>query len=201
MGKVCISPGNIKMGSISSVSLPAYKTCAGDAPCYDLCYAAKMMRFRKNVKNSYENNLDILTSDPEEYWRQVEAAIMVARFFRFHVSGDIVDEDYLKHMVDIAARNSHCEILCFTKKYSLINKWIDKWNFIPDNLHIVFSVWKDYPYDNPYHLPEAHVRYKGGYTTANEEAFLCNGDCLGCATAGDGCWNLKSDEQVVFNQH
>ena len=40
---------------------------------------------------------------------------MLSRFFRFHVSGDIPNTTYLCRMVEVAKRNRHCEILCFTK--------------------------------------------------------------------------------------
>lgn len=43
---------------------------------------------------------------------------MLSRFFRFHVSGDIPNTTYFHIMMEVAKRNSHCEILCFTKKYS-----------------------------------------------------------------------------------
>ena len=44
----------------------------------------------------------------------------------FHVSGDIPDADYLLHMVSIAQRNPHCEILCFTKKFSMVKNIKDR---------------------------------------------------------------------------
>lgn len=199
--KVSISPGNIKMGAIASVSLPPYDTCPHDAPCFKLCYAGKITRLRKNVKNAYNRNLKILISDDASYWNQVENAISKERFFRFHVSGDIVDMNYLVNMVGIAERQPQCNILCFTKQYAMVNEWIKRGNTIPKNLHIVFSVWKNYECPNPYKLPEAHVLFKDGMTTANELAFKCSGNCQRCANTDSGCWNLKYGEQVVFPQH
>ena len=84
-----VSPGNDKMGRIPSVSLPAIVTCRNGCPCADKCYAHKLERLRPTVRNAYKSNLELLNSDPDTYWREVEAAIMTTRFFRFHVSGDI----------------------------------------------------------------------------------------------------------------
>ena len=198
---VKISSGNSKMGSIRSVSLPSGLTCRNDCECYKKCYAKKFENMRPSVKNAYKNNYMVLKEQPNTYWREVEASIMMSRFFRFHVSGDIPDESYFKHMVDIASRNNHCEILCFTKKYSIINSFISSGNKIPDNLHIIFSAWRGLYCDNPYSLPEAHVRYRDGTTTAKSTAKECGGNCTRCATTDGGCWTIKNGEQVVFNEH
>lgn len=201
MSKVSISRGNSKMGSIPSVSLPAGLTCRGDCECTKKCYARKIERLRASVRNAYRNNYDLLTESPDIYWREVTASVMMSRYFRFHVSGDIVDDDYLAHIVDIAKQNPHCEILCFTKKYSIVNRYLDKYQILPTNLHIIMSAWKGLTMDNPYKLPEAHVRYRDGSTTASNKAIECGGNCTECAVTDGGCWTLKTGEQVVFNEH
>lgn len=198
---VSISSGNVKMGKISSVSLPVGKTCRPDAPCYKKCYARRMEYRRSTIKNAYQKNLDLLENDPDAYWREVEGVIMLSRFFRFHVSGDIPDRDYLEHMMAIAERNPHCEILCFTKKYELVNEYLDDGFSIPENMHMVFSVWSGLSMENPHGLPEAHVKYKDGSTTAREDAVPCGGNCTTCASTNCGCWVLKNGQQVVFNEH
>lgn len=116
---VSISRGNSKLGAIPSVSLPAGTTCRTDCECSRKCYAKKLERLRPSVRDAYRRNYELLKKHPDTYWREVEASIMMSRFFRFHVSGDIIDGEYLQHMVAIANRNPHCEILCFTKKYSM----------------------------------------------------------------------------------
>lgn len=197
---VSISPGNIKMGSIASVSLPSWITCRM-CGCWAKCYGHKLELLRPNVADAYMKNLEILQKDPDTYWREVEAAIMVSRFFRFHVSGDIPDMDYLNRMVEVSARNHHCEILCFTKKYELVNEFIDHGGVIPENLHMIFSGWTGLEMVNPYSFPEAHVRYRDGSTTARDDALPCGGNCTECAKTDGGCWVLKPGQQVVFNEH
>lgn len=200
MGTVKISPGNSKLGAIPSVSLPSVLTCRVCA-CQKKCYARKLERMRKSVAAAYAHNLSILQNDPDVYWREVEAAIMMSRFFRFHVSGDIPDMDYLIQMVDVSARNQHCQILCFTKKYELVNEHIEKHGPLPNNLHMIFSGWVGLDMVNPFSLPEAHVRYRDGSTTAAPGAKDCGGNCTECAVTDGGCWSLKTGEQVVFKEH
>lgn len=222
MGTVKISKGNSKLGAIPSVSLPSVKTCRHCA-CQEKCYAKKLERLRPSVRNAYQHNLDVLNSDPETYWREVEASVMMSRFFRFHVSGDIPSGEYFCKMVEIAKRNPHCQILCFTKKYEIVNTYIEQFEVlkysklvfpdcmmgatggeepvIPSNLHIIFSGWVGLDMVNPFSLPEAHVRYRGGSTTARDDAIECNGNCTECALTEGGCWNLQKGQQVVFNEH
>lgn len=215
MSNVKISPGNSKMGSIKSISLPAVVTCR-QCDCHKKCYAKKLERLRPNVANAYQNNLEILKNEPERYWREVEAAIMTSRYFRFHVSGDIPDDNYFCRMISIAWRNPHCEILCFTKRYEIVNNYITDYlkglyqgkifdgmldQIIPKNIHIIYSGWVGLEMANPFSLPEAHVRFRDGTTTAADHAFECGGNCTECAVVGEGCWSLKQGQQVIFNEH
>lgn len=188
------------MGAIPSVSLPSIKTCR-ECGCNTKCYARRIERLRKTVANAYETNLTILNTDPDTYWREVEATIMMSRYFRFHVSGDIPDMDYLAKMVDIAVRQKHCEILCFTKKFEIVNDYLSSNGVFPDNLHIILSGWVGLDLVNPFLLPEAHVRFRDGTTTAKEDAIECGGNCTDCAVTDSGCWTLQKGEQVIFNEH
>lgn len=197
---VKISQGNSKLGKIPSVSLPAGLTCRGDCECAKKCYALKLERLRPAVREAYAHNYKLLLNDPNTYWREVEASIMMSRFFRFHVSGDIPDKEYFENMVAVAQKNPHCEILCFTKKYSIVNEYLED-SALPENLHIIFSAWRNMEMQNPFHLPEAHVKYRDGSTTANDRAQECPGNCSECAIIDGGCWSLKGGEQVVFNEH
>ena len=200
MGTVKISKGNSKLGAIPSVSLPSIKTCRNCA-CQEKCYAQKLERLRPAVRNAYQHTLEVWLKDPETYWREVEASIMMSRFFRFHVSGDIPSFKYLVNMVAIAKRQPHCEVLCFTKKYNLVNEFIEQGGELPSNLHMIFSGWVGLEMANPFSLPEAHVRYRDGSTTAREDAIECSGNCTECALTEGGCWNLQKGQQVIFNEH
>ena len=201
MGLLKVSPGNSKMGSLASVSLPAVITCRKDCKCAAKCYAKKLERLRPTVRAAYQSNLTLLNSDPSTYWREVEATVMMNRFFRFHVSGDIPDAGYLRKMIGVAERNPHCQILCFTKRDDLVNRWLDGGGVLPENLHLILSQWKGMVVRNPYNLPEAHVRYRDGSTTATHDMVPCLGNCADCARTCGGCWSLKPGQQVVFHEH
>lgn len=198
---VSISKGNMKMGGIPSVSLPAGITCRGDCECTSICYALKIERIRPSVRKAYGANLAILRNAPEIYWREVEQAIKMARFFRFHVSGDIPDVAYFCNMVEVARRNPHCEILCFTKRYEIVNRVMASGVTLPSNLHVLFSAWRGLRMENPFNLPTAHVSYRDGTTTAGPQAQECGGNCTGCALTNGGCWGLKRGQEVVFHEH
>lgn len=201
---VSISRGNRKMGAIPSVSLPPVKTCAAGCPCAKKCYAVKMCRIYKNVKASYENNLEILESNPAKYWEDVLQAVKMSRYFRFHVSGDIPNMEYFQNMVSIAARNPHCEILAFTKCYDIVNGYLDTHNgILPGNLHVIFSMWDsawNTRIHNPYDLPKSAVIFKSGCNPTEYEK-ICGGNCFECACQGVGCWTLKNGETIAFYEH
>lgn len=200
---VSISRGNAKMGAIPSISLPALITCSPEACkcCGKKCYAHKIAKLRpKTVGAAYQRNLDILKENPEQFWREVNAAVAVTRFFRFGVSGDIYDYDYFDNMVKVARNNKDTQILCFTKQFDIVNEWL-KSHRLPKNLHVIFSAWRGMEMNNPNNLPEAHVFYKDGYTTAGDGAKLCTGNCFECSINKANCWSLKKGEAVVFKEH
>lgn len=200
---VCISRSNIKMGNIPSVSLPPVVSCNPKACkfCAKKCYARKISKLRPSVKQSYERNLKILLEEPKKYWREVNAQVALTTYFRFHVAGDIYDIFYLMNMVEVARNNPHCQILCFTKQYSSVNTYLQIHKYFPENLHIIFSIWRGLDCENPFNLPEAHVFYKDGFTTASDGAKYCSGNCTDCAIEGKNCWTLQKGEQIIFKEH
>lgn len=158
-----------------------------------------MCRIYKNVKESYNRNLEILNNNPTEYWNQISDALCTSRFFRFHVSGDIPTYDYFIKMVEIVRNNPHCDVLVFTKRFGFVNKALDNGMEIPSNLHILFSEWEGMTMNNPYNLPVAHVIFKGNNPESNWN--ICTGNCLECAKNNKNCWALKNGEHVAFHEH
>lgn len=199
MNKISISKGNSKMGEIKSVSLPPIITCAKNCTCAKKCYAAKLCRIRKNVKESYNRNLDILMTNPESYWSQVDDALATSRFFRFHVAGDIPNYQYFLDMVETVRNNPHCDVLVFTKQYDTVNRALDNLVEIPSNLHILFSEWTGMELNNPYNFPVAHVIFKGEKPKENWN--ICTGNCLECAKKKANCWALGIGKHVAFHEH
>ena len=147
---VSISKGNSKMGAIPSVSLPACITCNPNAPCFKLCYAAKITRLYKTVKSAYDRNLSVLEENPALYWEEVKQGAQMARYFRFHVSGDIPTTEYFAQMVRLARELPKTSFLAFTKQYNIVNQFLNDGGTIPENLKIIFSNWGSWKCENPY---------------------------------------------------
>ena len=196
---VSISKGNAKMGAIPSVSLPACITCNPNAPCFKLCYAVKIARRYKQSRAAYQNNLDILNNDSSAYWWQIKAAAMVTRYFRYHVSGDIPNADYLVQMIKLAKELPNTNFLAFTKQYYIVNQFLKDGGTIPANLKIIFSNWGAWKCENPYNLPECEVILKNSEPAPNWK--ICGGNCTECACRGIGCWELKNGETIAIYQH
>lgn len=121
------------------------------------------------------------------------------RFFRWHVSGDIVDIDYLRHMVKIAEELPHTMFLAFTKQYDIVNQFVAEGGSIPNNLKIIFSAWKGFPMNNPYDFPTSEVIFKD--TEIQDSWKICGGNCSTCACRGVGCWELQKGETIAFYKH
>jgi hypothetical protein len=197
--QVSISTGNRKMGQIPSVSLPPVITCKNCATCAKKCYAAKLCKIYPTVKAAYDRNLAILKADRDAYFTQVKAAAMVSRYFRFHVSGDIIDEDYLDRMNRIARELKGTEFLCFTKNYEDVNRYYET-HKKPRNLHLIMSLpFTGARINNPHNLPTAAVIMKGQEPAENWK--VCGGNCSECACRGVGCWELKKGETIAFYEH
>lgn len=203
---VSISNANSKMGAVASVSLLPFLTCPAccKGTCGPKCYAAKLANLRPSVLRAYAMNTAIWSADPEKYFRQVRAAMMGVRFFRFHVSGDIPTARYFVEMVAACKANPHCEVLCFTKKFGAVSNYVtvnsgNPAAAIPSNLHILFSGWSNLTPDNPYNFPETNVIEKGA--EPREDWKVCGGNCFNCACRGVGCWQASAGDTIAFPIH
>ena len=195
-----VSNTNTKLGaSILSINLPAGITCRADAPCRKSgCYAMKGHWLYKNVKNSLQENLDAYINNPSLYFDSIASQTALARFVRWHSSGDIVDAKYFEGMCKVARKNKATHYLCFTKKFEIINDFLASGKKIPKNLSVVFSAWSDWIPDNPYNLPTAYVYGKNfNNDMIPKDSIPCVGRCESC----QACWTLKKMMSVYFCKH
>jgi hypothetical protein len=151
------------------------------------------------VRKAYQNNLDILNNDFNDYFEQVKKAAQVTKYFRWHVSGDIPNAVYFKAMCITAKQCPDTHFLAFTKQYEIVNHYINVFGKIPDNLKIIFSAWGEQQPNNPHNLPVANVIFKG--TEPAPDWKICGGNCTECACRGIGCWELKNGEIIAFYEH
>lgn len=203
---VSISAGNIKMGAVPSVSLLPIMTCpaACRGTCAGDCYAAKIAALRPSVAAAYAKNTALAFIRPEQYWKEVRKAIAGARFFRYHVSGEILNKAYFAEMVRSAVDYPHCDILAFTKRFDAVNDWIRDNGPLPVNLHILFSGWENLVPENPHNLPETQVIPADASTAwwdLPDGWKVCGGNCFECATGCRGCFTAKSGETIAFKKH
>jgi len=199
--RVRTSNANSKMGNVASVSTLPFLTCPGCCrdTCGAKCYAAKLANLRPAVLTSYAINTALAMLKPKIYWQQVNAAVCAVRFFRFHVSGDIMNAEYFDNMVECANNNPHTEILVFTKQYKIVNDFISNGGEIPGNMHILFSGWSNLAPVNPYNLPETNVFRNESEIKDNWK--ICGGNCFNCACRGVGCWQANKGDTIAFKMH
>lgn len=189
--KMCISTGNRKIGRVLNVSLPPVLTCANCSECKYLCYDIKACLQYVNVVDARARNLAILRADRDEYFRRIDDKLSRRRtnkFFRWHVSGDIVDLDYLARMVDIARAHPDFVFWTYTKNYAVVNEYCRTRGgrvAIPENLSIMFSEWRGMPMVNPYGFPEFSVVFKDD--EHKPTGHYCPGNCDVCKATHRGC--------------
>ena len=195
--KVAISTGNDKLGMIPNVSLPPGKSCAGcEDVCYKGCYAKRPYRRYPVVRRAWDGNLEVAFADLGEYFRQIRESLeeKKMRFFRWHVGGDIISEEYFQGMVDMAVYFPEKNFLCFSKQYSIVNDYPYE---IPTNLIIIFSAWPGYEMENPKGFRVAWMQ-NGKETRIPEQHIECPGSCEDCGM----CWQInKIGMDVVFHKH
>lgn len=199
-----ISNAVSKLGiGIGTINLPAVSTCRADAPCRKGCYACKGNFTYKTVKSGLQKNLDAFIEDPNKFFNILhnQLEMIPYKFFRYHSSGDIVNERYLEGMCWLARKHKGTQFLCFTKKYELVNKYLNS-HRKPKNLVIVLSNWGEWVCDNPHNLPTAWVEF--GTETDKlipENSIKCHGKCAECINTSEHCWRIQKGESVYFHKH
>ena len=202
--EVKISTTNTKLGhQIPSINLPAILTCRHDAPCAKHnCYATRGNWLYPNVKASLQNNLALFVHNSNEYFNSIIRqlnGLTLYRYVRWHSSGDIVNKDYLMGMIKVAKKCKNTKFLCFTKKFEIVNEYLEEGK-LPKNLKIIFSAWdKEFKVPNPHNLSVAYVEFRKPEKTPEipEGAIECVGNCEACV----GCWGLKDGANVIFHEH
>lgn len=187
-----VSKGNTKV-PYGNVSLPPIKSCGNCKGCRTKCYALKSYRMYPSVRKSWDENLTLARQKPSEYFNMVRdyLAKKPHRFFRWHVSGDILNQRYLGEMFRIALEFPNVRFLAFTKMYHL--DYTDK----PANITIVFSAWPGQPIENKWNFPVSWVQ-DGTETRIPDNAMECPGNCGNCGA----CWELpKLGRDVFFHIH
>ena len=202
---VTLMQGNSKTGrNCYTVSLLPVIDCCNCSECKNHCYDVQHDVINDGCLHQRLINSAIHKADPDRYWFEIEEQVngLFVTELRINVGGDLSDDDF-DYINDMGKRNPQCDFLFFTKNYDGCNAWLDAHggNFV-SNVHPIYSRWPGMEMKNPYHIPESHILWADGTTTAPEfGAYFCGGNCSYCHFHKEGCWVLKKGDHVVFEAH
>lgn len=192
----CISSGNKKIGRVLNVSLAPIITCANCGKCLHYCYDIKAVLQYLNVLVARAKNTAMVMEDRDRFFQAIDKKCERRRknlFFRWHVSGDIVDMDYLERMIALARKYPEFTFWTYTKNYVLVNMYVKahggrRKEAIPENLSIMFSEWEGMDFLNPYNFPVFCCKM-GEDDNRHEwqKMHLCPGNCDICKETKRGC--------------
>jgi len=185
-----ISKGNRKIGRTHNFSMAPGHTCANCSECIHYCYDVKACWQYENVRKARAENTAMMKLDMLRTFAQIDAYISKRRthkYFRWHVSGDILSVEYFDCMVKIAKYHPDWIFWTYTKNYYAVNEWIKRngKSALPKNLSVMFSVWNGMPCPNPYGMPTFTCIMPGMQPAENE--WRCPGNCEACLQARRGC--------------
>lgn len=198
-----LQKGNEKTGvNCFTISLLPIIDCTNCSECKGTCYDINNVCRFKSVINDRARNSALHLADINRFWEEVNLQVK-ANFvtqLRINVGGDLTYDDF-KLLNNVAKENPHTDFLFFTKSYDDINRFLSEEKF-ESNVHSIISRWIGLECNNEFNLPESHVLFEDGSTTAPEYGSnYCKGNCSGCHMYKEGCWTLKNGESVIFKAH
>ena len=204
--RLALSRGNRKIGRCLNVSLMPGLACKNCLHCIGYCYDIKAcVQYARTVIDARVRNYVLAMYYRDEYFSRIDKACERRRtnkFFRWHVAGDILDYDYFVRMVEIARKYPDFTFWTYTKMYYIVNEWIRANGPLPDNFHVMFSVWDGMPTPNPYNMPVYVCRLKDGNKDMSDDQiyslYHCPGNCDICKAAGRGC---VAGESAYIDEH
>lgn len=182
-------------------------SCAGcDGNCKNVCYAKKyVQRFHNTCVKAYAENTILARFDCDRLFSEIQKAIdsTFVSVFRFHVSGEIISENYLNHIIDLASANPTVRFYTYTKRIDMVNKTSANRRF-PENLVILFSEFNN-EINNPFDFPV--FAYDDQTTNKYNDVFHCpavdkNGHETGITcSACKRCMFAKTGEKIAVYSH
>jgi hypothetical protein len=202
--EISMSNGNSKTGKAClNIAFPTC-VCREDAPCREGCYANKGCQQISKVQAAYYRNLRLYNDDPDNFFEQIYCKVKFSGLPKVRVfdSGDLPSYDFLERLVDVCKKTPDVKWMMFTKKYEIVNEYIDKNGDLPDNLNVLFSAWhKLWEVPNPHNIGVAYVDFNDKSLNPEfpKNAFVCPGRQTTCSACGV-CFSKKV-KAVVFHQH
>lgn len=185
-----ISKGNRKIGQTHNFSIAPVLTCANCSRCKHYCYDLKAVLQYPNVLKARAENTAMMLQDMDGTFAQIDNYISrqkAHKYFRWHVSGDILSVEYFDHMVRIARKHPDWVFWTYTKAYTYVNTWLhdNGRDSLPKNLSVMFSVWNGMACPNPFGMPTFTCIMEG--MEPENGSWPCPGNCESCLRSGHGC--------------
>lgn len=195
--KVKVSLGNTKIGATPNISQPAGLSCAPGVAClHEGCYAVNTSRRYPNARDAWQYNFDLANEDIYQFADSLNEWLKKKRppYFRFHVSGDFIDQIYYEALREVTIYNPDTKFLAFTKQFTLNFRQND-----PDNFKIVWSMWPSMPLPTGYKLWPKSWLWEDPRRPKDLPYIFCPGNCETCSYC---CWEkIDVDLPVVFSKH
>ena len=211
-----VAEGNSKTGEkCLNYNLSIENSCDHNCECYKegKCYAEGGCYLYGDNQAGYTDNSKFVLHHTNE---QIIAAWQLAldfygyKYWRYFTCGDIPFMRFIDCMVQFARNNPEVKFWTYTKKYSLVNKWIDENGNLPENLTIIFSHWLNndgtyFPMNNRHNLPTSEFIPYGMEKLAEKVTHIC--PCsdptvnVTCITCDHACHSLKNGESMALLEH
>lgn len=142
-----LMPGNKPISTKDKGQLTnVWGTCSGCCDgCQNYCYAVRDTRRHHNaVIPSVGKNTVIMRHDMDKGFKQIKEALIKnkAKVLRLHSSGEIMNYDYLLHMVKLAVEMPDVLFYFYTKRFAFMEQYLNECGSLPDNLVCNISEWK-----------------------------------------------------------
>ena len=211
-----VAEGNSKTGSnVINFNFPIEMTCNHACECYKnaTCYACNGCYLFANNQALYSENLNFFNNNSDDdFMNALQLVIDKTGYkrFRYFTCGDIPNIRCIDCMVSLAKRNPSVKCWSYTKKYNLVNTWIDNNGNLPENLVIIFSHWMNedgtyFDMHNPHNLPTSEFIPYGREELKEKVTHIC--PCSDptvnatCATCDHPCYTLKNGESMALLEH
>ena len=142
-----LMPGNRPISTKDKGELTnVWGTCGGVCEgCEGCCYAVRDTRQHHNsVIPSVGKNTVIMRHDMDKGFKQIKEALIKnkAKVLRLHSSGEIMNYDYLLHMVKLAVEMPDVLFYFYTKRFTFMEQYLKECGALPENLVCNISEWK-----------------------------------------------------------
>ena len=135
-----ITNGSGKMAKIQSINTSTLendfckKMINSDAVCQK-CYAKTYEKMRPTLHNALLKNHSALS---DNILPLAELPYINAAFLRINSFGELINEKHFKNILNLATKNSHCQIVLWTKRKNIVAKVLES-REKPENLTLIYS--------------------------------------------------------------